>query len=120
MEKIISSNYETALDYELNYLLEIKYKKNGKHIKFNYNGYNVLSDNYNISEFAYFTLVNTINQKIINTSKQDDVFNFLELTDDVKNNMKEDLIELLEKSSRLIYYRKLMVLLLDLFGYTHC
>jgi hypothetical protein len=117
MEKIINSNYEMALDYELNYLLEIKYKINGKYIKFNYNGYNVLSDNSVVNEFSYFVLVNTINQTITNTIEKNDVFTFLQLSDNVKNNLKEDLIKLLEKSYKLLLYRKLNILLFELFGY---
>jgi hypothetical protein len=71
---------------------------NGKYIKFNYNGYGVLSGtDGKVSEFCYFSLVNTVNQTMTITNNRDDVFTFLELSDDGKTNLKNDLNKLFEK-----------------------
>lgn len=107
-----------ALDYELNYLLAVKYSVNGKYIRFNYNGYDVLSGNDGgVSEFSYFVLVNTVDQTMTTTNDRNDVFTFLELSDDGKTNLKNDLSKLFDKSNKLLFYRKLHILILVLFEF---
>lgn len=127
MEQIIN-NYEFAFNAELDYLLEQKYSRNGKYLKYIYHGYTGLSLSLNkteyesvshripTSEFSTFILFDTNKQTSITVDYKFDIFGYIGLRADDKYELKMDLEKLLEKSRHVLNYRKLEILIMILFA----
>ena len=91
-------NY-TLVYNELDRLFETKYNRDGRYVKFIYNGYknNKMT---NVSEFSRFILIQSKNQRMTLTDDGEDVKSFLSLSPEEIYELHKDLNELLEKSKK--------------------
>jgi hypothetical protein len=83
-----------------------KYKKNGKYIKYIYNGYEVVNIENATSEFDSFVLIDTKKQTMELSNKIKDVVEFLELDSAEFDNLKMDISYLIEKEKELFEHFK--------------
>ena len=88
----------TELANELDHLLETKYKKNGRFIKFIYNGYKNNNIKEAVSEFSRFLLIDTIAQTMTLTDTSESVILFLQLSREETEELHKDLDILLLRS----------------------
>ena len=79
-------------------LFETKYNKNGRYIKFIYNGYKLNEYSEMLSEFSCFALIDTTTQEISLTNNYAKIKAFLSLSSEELDNIKIDLNKLHDES----------------------
>lgn len=82
---------------ELNHLFETKYNRNGRYVKFIYNGYKNKTIMHNVSEFSSFVLIDTVIQSMTLCDNVKQVMTFVPWSDEDLNELNKDLDELLAK-----------------------
>jgi len=111
MNQFIDENNKMIINFEIDNLFEYKYNKNGKYVKFIYNEYNI--SNKTRSEFASFLMINTIDQKLTIAKNKDDIFTFLNLSDEDKINLKNDISLLLKKEEDFSSSKRKLIILFN-------
>lgn len=91
-------NHYTEIVNELDHLFETKYNKNGRYIKFIYNGYKNNNITEVVSEFFRFLLIDTTVQTMTLTDNSESVVSFLQLSCEETNELHKDLNILLLRS----------------------